>query len=35
VKETPGTNANRFIPTDETELEPIPAHYKYMLGLPI
>jgi hypothetical protein len=24
----------RFCPTDETELEPVPAHYKYMLGLP-
>jgi hypothetical protein len=24
----------RFFPTEETELEPIPAHYKYTLGLP-
>ena len=23
-----------FHPTEETELEPIPAHYKYTLGLP-
>ena len=23
-----------FYPTDETVLEPIPGHYKYMLGLP-
>lgn len=23
-----------FYPTDETELEPIPGHYKNMLGLP-
>jgi hypothetical protein len=23
-----------FYPTEETELEPVPAHYKYMLGLP-
>jgi hypothetical protein len=23
-----------FSPTDETELEPVPGHYKYMLGLP-
>jgi len=23
-----------FYPTDETALEPIPGHYKYMLGLP-
>ena len=22
-----------FYPTEETELEPIPGHYKYMLGL--
>jgi len=22
-------------PTEETELEPIPGHYKYMLGLPV
>jgi hypothetical protein len=23
-----------FSPSEETELEPIPAHYKYTLGLP-
>ncbi len=23
-----------FYPTEQTELEPVPAHYKYMLGLP-
>lgn len=23
-----------FVPDDDTELEPIPGHYKYMLGLP-
>jgi hypothetical protein len=23
-----------FCPTDETELEPVPGHYKHMLGLP-
>ncbi|MGH7843837.1 MAG: hypothetical protein ACREQW_01510 [Candidatus Binatia bacterium] len=23
-----------FYPTEETELEPIPGHYKYMLDLP-
>jgi hypothetical protein len=23
-----------FTPTEETELEPVPGHYKYMLGLP-
>ena len=24
-----------FRPTAETRLEPIPGHYKYMLGLPV
>ena len=23
-----------FYPAEETELEPVPGHYKYMLGLP-
>ncbi len=23
-----------FVPTEETELEPVPGHYRYMLGLP-
>ena len=23
-----------FEPTEQTELEPVPGHYKYMLGLP-
>jgi hypothetical protein len=23
-----------FVPTEETELEPVPGHYKYMLNLP-
>ena len=23
-----------FYPTEQTELEPVPGHYKYMLGLP-
>jgi hypothetical protein len=23
-----------FRPTEQTELEPIPGHYKYLLGLP-
>jgi hypothetical protein len=23
-----------FTPTDETELEPVPGHYHYLLGLP-
>jgi hypothetical protein len=24
-----------FFPAEETELEPVPGHYKYMLGLPL
>ena len=24
-----------FSPTEETELEPVPGHYKNMLGLPV
>jgi hypothetical protein len=24
-----------FQPTEETDLEPIPGHYKYVLGLPL
>jgi len=23
-----------FIPSDDVDLEPVPGHYKYMLGLP-
>ena len=23
-----------FLPTDESELEPVPGHYRYMLGVP-
>ena len=30
----PGTTASRSFPAEETELEPVPGHYKYMLGLP-
>ena len=28
-------NRQPFQPTEETELEPVPGHYKYMLGLPV
>jgi hypothetical protein len=35
----PGVNSwerrQPFQPSESTELEPIPAHYKYMLGLPV
>ena len=32
--ESPWENRQPFEPNEETELEPIPGHYKYMLGLP-
>jgi len=32
--ENPWANRQPFAPTDETDLDPIPGHYKYMLGLP-
>jgi hypothetical protein len=28
------TEREPFFPTEQTELEPIPGHYKYMLDLP-
>jgi hypothetical protein len=30
----PWEHRQPFDPTEETELEPIPGHYKYLLGLP-
>jgi hypothetical protein len=32
--ENPWDNRQRFEPSEQTELEPVPGHYKYMLGLP-
>ena len=32
--ENPWGQRQPFYPTEETELEPVPGHYKYMLGLP-
>ena len=32
--ESPWDHRQPFQPTEGTELEPIPGHYKYMLGLP-
>jgi hypothetical protein len=32
--DNPWNQRQPFNPTDETELEPVPGHYKYMLGLP-
>jgi hypothetical protein len=35
VNEEDAWNQRRpFCPTDETELQPVPGHYIYMLGLP-
>jgi hypothetical protein len=33
-EENPWSQRQPFYPTEETELEPVPGHYKYMLGLP-
>jgi hypothetical protein len=33
VTESPWENRQPFTPTEDTELEPVPGHYKYMLGL--
>ena len=32
--ENPWDNRQPFEPTEDTELEPVPGHYKYMLGVP-
>jgi hypothetical protein len=32
--DNPWNQRQPFFPTEETELEPVPGHYKYMLGLP-
>ena len=34
VNDNPLDQRQPFYPTDETELEPVPGHYKSMLGLP-
>ncbi|MFL5339578.1 MAG: hypothetical protein ACJ8F7_05360 [Gemmataceae bacterium] len=31
--DNPWDQRQPFYPTDATELEPVPGHYKYMLGL--
>lgn len=31
---TPWDDRQPFFPAEETELEPVPGHYRYMLGLP-
>ncbi|MFO0852730.1 MAG: hypothetical protein U0871_29830 [Gemmataceae bacterium] len=32
--DTPWDDRQPFSPAEETDLEPVPGHYKYMLGLP-
>jgi hypothetical protein len=32
--DNPWDERQPFFPADETELEAVPGHYKYMLGLP-
>lgn len=32
--DTPWNDRVPFVATEGTELEPVPGHYKYMLGLP-
>jgi hypothetical protein len=34
VGDNPWDRRQPFDPTEETELEPIPGHYKYLLNLP-
>jgi len=31
----PWDKRESFVPTDQTVLEPVPGHYRFMLGLPI
>ena len=32
--EKPWDQRQPFYPTEQTDLEPVPGHYKYVLGLP-
>jgi hypothetical protein len=32
--ENPWDHRERFYPTDQTDLEPVPGHYKFMLRIP-
>ena len=34
ANENPWNQRQPYFPTAETELEPVPGHYKYMLGIP-
>ena len=33
--DNPWDDRQPFSPAEETELEPVPGHYEYMLGLPL
>lgn len=35
IAENAWENRQPFFPTDETVLEPVPGHYKHLLGLPL
>ena len=34
VTDNPWGDRQPFVPEEEMELEPVPGHYKYLLGLP-
>lgn len=34
LTDTPWDDRQAFFPAEETDLEPVPGHYKYVLGLP-
>jgi hypothetical protein len=34
MTDNPWGDRRVFVPAEDTELEPVPGHYKYMLGLP-
>ncbi len=33
--DTPWDDRQPFYPAEEAELEPVPGHYRYLLGLPV
>ncbi len=33
--DNPWNDRQPFTPAEETELDPVPGHYKYVLGIPI
>jgi hypothetical protein len=33
--DNPWEERQPFTPAEETQLEPVPGHYRYMLGLPV